>query len=196
MYLLFQHRFLQLRQRGQVLLFCRKMSQFVGELIRNNRRLIDQYQVFSPVRVMLELALFERFGQSIVAVFHFLSGSIVPRLAKKECSFACCTTQKKLPPRPCLHSCHFLLCRCKLDPFVILTDECRFVDTQKLRLQELPEHVSQREFCSVKLEHLQVHAKTWLTNRVSEQELRRSSMGTNKYFLQSSSCVFAFRVKG
>uniref|UniRef100_A0A6A7G0I0 DNA replication licensing factor MCM5 n=1 Tax=Hirondellea gigas TaxID=1518452 RepID=A0A6A7G0I0_9CRUS len=53
--------------------------------------------------------------------------------------------------------------KCKLDPFVILPDECRFVDTQKLRLQELPEQVPTGEMPR----HITMSAERSLVNKVT-----------------------------
>jgi DNA replication licensing factor MCM5 len=52
--------------------------------------------------------------------------------------------------------------RCPLDPFIMLTDDSTFVDTQSLKLQESPENVPTGEMPR----NIQLHVSHYLVNRV------------------------------
>lgn len=51
---------------------------------------------------------------------------------------------------------------CPMDPFVILHDKCKFVDSQVIKLQEAPDMVPVGDLPR----HTILNADRWLTNRV------------------------------
>lgn len=52
--------------------------------------------------------------------------------------------------------------KCPMDPFVIVHDKCKFVDSQVIKLQEAPDMVPVGDLPR----HIILNADRWLTNRV------------------------------
>lgn len=79
---------------------------------------------------------------------------------------------------------------CPMDPYVILHDKCKFVDSQVIKLQEAPDMVPVGDLPR----HTILNADRWLTNRVVPG-MRAVVMGIYSIF-QSKNAVSILIEKG